>query len=378
MRVKFIDLARSIAIIFAMFDHSMNDFNVWFDYSFTHYALLKSFTSAATPTFLFLFGMMLELVYYKKYQKNGLEGMVPKLVTRSLQCYRGYILIALAGLIGGVLTFNRTIAAVLFLSKTHYGNILKLYAVFMLLAIPILIIRKKVGIDKIFFASLCIWFIYPFYDFISISNAHLASLTSVLFGLGGQEGPSVLLSFSLVAAGMFLSSKISFEKPITFIRTSLVMLLISLTILVTGIQLIGVGEFIDLFYSNGFRVANHPIYYVYGLTVALCLSLLCFAIYPFKNPRFVGLESLMIFSKMSLEAFTYGNILLNLFYLDIKGLGLGLIGPVCFLFLLYALLRFLEYLIYQRKVELPFYRNLEGKIVSRVSTFLMRQINLRS
>ena len=115
-RIYFIDFARSFAIMLALTDHSMNDFGVWHNYPQTTYNILKTFTTSATPTFLLLFGMMLEIIYRKRLVKEGMRKMASQMINRSFQCYIGYFLTVIAGLIGGLLTIKNSIAATLFSS----------------------------------------------------------------------------------------------------------------------------------------------------------------------------------------------------------------------------------------------------------------------
>ena len=87
-RLNFIDVARTLAIILALFSHAMIDFEGW-KLLGSIAAPIRLLTRSATPLFIFMFGMMLELVYLKKLEQQGLSPVAKRLAVRSLQCYIG-------------------------------------------------------------------------------------------------------------------------------------------------------------------------------------------------------------------------------------------------------------------------------------------------
>src|SRR3982751_2835471 len=109
-RIYFVDFARSFAIMLALTDHGMNDFDIWHKYSPKVFTAMKILTTSATPTFILLFGMMLEIIYLGKLRKSGLRKTASGLVNRSFQCYVGYFLTTVAGVIGGFKYFKGAIA----------------------------------------------------------------------------------------------------------------------------------------------------------------------------------------------------------------------------------------------------------------------------
>lgn len=377
-RIIFIDIARTFAIVLALLDHSMNDFHVWENYSFQNFAIVKAITSSATPTFLFLFGMMIEIVYKKRLESKGLGALVPNLVKRSYQCYRGYTLTAIAGFIGGLMSFNSMVAAFLFLGKTHYGNILKLYAFYMFLSIPILFLRQKLGIKKLLAITLSLWIIYPLIQMIHIDNYHISILTSTLFGFGGKEGPSILYASSIVVFGMFSASFVSTEKKWLFVKANSIMLAFFGAAILAIVLYTGGASFIDQYFSNEYRYNSHPVYYICGIFLALVFTTLFALIFPIGSYSKKWMEPLLIFGQQSLDAFTWGNVFLNVFSSQISSYQWNELGPVCFIVLVFIFLHTKSYVENKKQFKIALFENInlrwERHILSPLSATVIRTI----
>lgn len=341
-RVYFVDFARAYAICLALFDHSMNDFHVWENYSFEQYAVLKVFTTSATPTFLFLFGMMLELVYFPRLASSGLGAIKGKMIKRSLQCYAGFIMTSIAGLIGGFLTVKSAIGTAIFVSNNHYGNILKIYCILILAAIPLLMIRKRYGLKSIIGLSLGAWLIYPFTKDIVFQNGSIDIFMSTFFGIGRSSGPSALHAMTIVSLGMLSASFISFTKSRNFIRNNFIMLLLLLGLSFLFLSTMSWESFLDNYFSNTFRRENHPIYYTIALSVAvinvIIFSLLIPVSFKLKNKN----SKLLVFGRNSLSAFTLANVILNLIYTYTRDGHFNILYPIVFIIVTYILIIFYE------------------------------------
>ena len=92
-RMVFIDVARSAAILAALAAHAVAVFAVW---PSVPPGLLKATGNAlfytATPTFFLLFGVMLELVYVRRRQRDGALPVAGRLAARAWQCWLGLVL----------------------------------------------------------------------------------------------------------------------------------------------------------------------------------------------------------------------------------------------------------------------------------------------
>ncbi len=341
-RVYFVDFARSYAIFLALFDHSLNDFNIWSNYPFEQYAIIKLFASSATPTFLFLFGMMLELVYLKRLREKGLASIRPQLVKRSLQCYLGFMLTSLAGLIGGYLTIRGLLGSSFFVVNNHYGNILKIYCVLIIMAMPLLMLRKKWGIWPIVVLCCSYWVFHPITSQIHVANGNINNFTSSMFGIGNSGGPSVLHSLSIVSIGMLSANFIDFKNKWKFPKMNLILLSVLSIAITIYLLFIPWNEFVENYFSNEFRNNNHPLYYLVSLSLAIILVLIFSTIIPLGIKLKPWTKHLLVFGRNSLSAFTIGNIILNLIYTETKDYTFNLIVPFAFIILVYIILFFYE------------------------------------
>lgn len=337
-RVFFVDVARSYAIFLALMDHSLNDFGVWDTYQFEIFASMKTFTSSATPTFLFLFGMMLELIYFRRLQTKGLSAIKPQLIKRSLQCYLGYFLTIVAGVIGGVLLLKTAVAGTVFAANSHLGNILKLYTVLLILAIPLLLFRKRFGIWCVVIISLAYWALYPLFETISITNGSIANFTSTIFGFGGKSGPSIPHSLSMVTLGMLSASFISFEKPYKFLKCNIGILLSLLVLLSVFLYFEKWDQFLNNYLSNTYRRDNHPIYFLLATSLAV-INVIVFSLLVPLGSRLSGtVNKSLVFGRNSLSAFTVGNIILNVFYEPITNNEWNILASLFFVAFMFFLL----------------------------------------
>ncbi len=340
-RIYFVDFARSFAIALALFDHSMNDFAVWSGYSIENYAILKSITSSATPTFLLLFGMMLEIVYLKRLRKSGWRIVSEKLIVRSFQCYLGFFLTALAGFVGGLLTLKATFAAMIFVGNAHFGNILKLYTFMLLLAMPILWIRHQFGIAWVLVCGFGLWAFYPILNLVPHVNNSLSIFTSYFLGFGGMGGPSILNSISIVTIGMLAGKFAQEDRPRDFLKI-IIVLLAFISLMAVWIYIGGWEELRMGIFQNIYRRNNHPAYCLFGISIALAVCLLFMILIP-RQLEISGWKSrLLVFGRSSLMAFTTGNLVLNLTKTTIDRHEWNLLGPMGFVVLIFILLTLYE------------------------------------
>jgi uncharacterized membrane protein len=77
-RYTFVDVHRSLAILLAICAHAINDWEIAAGLANTELALVRTITRAANPSFIFMFGMMLELVYARKIKRYGMRAVAPR------------------------------------------------------------------------------------------------------------------------------------------------------------------------------------------------------------------------------------------------------------------------------------------------------------
>lgn len=142
----FIDVARSAAILAALAAHAVAIFAVW---PAVPPGLAKAAGNAlfftATPTFFLLFGVMLELVYVRRRERDGALAVAGQLAVRAWLCWLGLVLGMLCAWLSGRLTGAQLPDALLNLIDTPNSGILRFYTAALLLCIPVVIWRPRLG-----------------------------------------------------------------------------------------------------------------------------------------------------------------------------------------------------------------------------------------
>src|SRR5436309_3010873 len=100
-RIVFVDAARGLAVALALYIHSLATFGSWYRLPLLGQGLVRLITSAATPTFVVLFGAMLEMVYYRGLVQGGAARVRTRLLHRSWSCYVAYLATVAASVLGG-------------------------------------------------------------------------------------------------------------------------------------------------------------------------------------------------------------------------------------------------------------------------------------
>jgi hypothetical protein len=316
-RIYFVDFARSFAIMLALTDHGMNDFDIWHKYSTKVFTCMKILTTSATPTFILLFGMMLEIIYLGKLRRSGLRKTASGLVNRSFQCYIGYLLTTVAGVIGGFKYFKGAVAEVIFFGNNHFGNILKIYTLLLLVAIPLVWFRNKYGIRWTMIVGFAPWLLYPLMQWLTPPDGNVGIFTSAIFGFGAQGGPSIMLSVSIVTTGMLIASFISFEDKGAFQKKTLAVIGVFLIAVVVVFMLVPAETLRQNYTTNLYRDHNNVIYYIFSTTLGLMVALVSSRIIPIGSHISNSTHTFLAFGRSSLTAFTAGNIFLNLTALTI-------------------------------------------------------------
>ena len=314
-RLLFIDVARSVAIVAVLVNHALQAFQGFATMGLQAELRLRLITRNALPLFVFMFGMMLELVYLRKWQASGGAGPTRRLMVRSFQCYLGYLASIGAGLLAGVTAPRGSLKAALFLANAEFGNILRFYAIALILAIPILYLRNRFGRGVLVALLVVIWGTYPLIESLQMPRASILSFPlGMVFGpLGHLIGPSVLQGLTFVLAGMLCGSALANwreEGLAPFRRTTL---LVVITAAIPVLYLIfqsSISEVAWSFAGFEWRPMNHPGYYSIG--VMNCGLLLIVLSYLFPPGRMLSARAdrLLLFGRSSLMAFTAGNVIL--------------------------------------------------------------------
>jgi hypothetical protein len=307
-RYIFVDVLRSLAIALALAAHALNDFDVLSRLTEAEFTAVRILTRAATPSFIFMFGMMLELVYARRIATSGLPAVVPKLLWRSLQCYFGYVLTVLTGWSLGLFDWTHATQAAVFIFGAHHGNILKFYTVALLVAIPLLALRNRVGLGLTLTFCFGLWLISPLLN--TIAAVPVGRFGGIL-ELGFQLIP---YSLTFIGAGMWVGN--SLRRPDNLSARFHLHIGHLLAICAGGVGLLMLQSspsavlhsYLDYY---DYRHSHHIGYYLIGLLQALGLCLLFFHLIPHHRSTLSPSSFLLTFGRASLLSFTLGNIVLN-------------------------------------------------------------------
>ncbi len=316
-RLSFIDVARSLAIVLALFSHAMATFGGLSALG-RHSGLASLAIRFATPMFVFMFGIMLELVYARRARLNGIPTVARKLVLRSAQCYLGYQVTVLAGMTGGHLAPDAAARALLFLDNARFGNILRFYSIALLLAVPLIAIRLRVG-PRVYVALLgCIWLLDgPARDLERLLPESGARLAGILVGSGVPIGPSVWHGMTFVLAGMLIGTSLSGWRSPAFClrRFDLACAAVfGASALVVGWLIMGSSPLhvLKSFANFTYRVQNHAGYYAMGLMGCIMILVALSRVIPLDRELADWTEVPLSLGTSSLTSYTVGNVLLNL------------------------------------------------------------------
>jgi surface polysaccharide O-acyltransferase-like enzyme len=342
-----------MAITFAMLAHCFIHFDVWAQLGDgALFASIRTLTRSATPTFIILFGMMLEIVYLKLLRRGDRLSCWTKLLTRAIQCYLLYLCVAVAGILGGQLSLKEGLEAALFLDDAYFANILKFYSLGLLGGIVLLELRARFGFTALAAAFCVIWLSFPLVKALPPFPYALQDLASFLIGAGAKGGPSALQGMSLVIFGMLLGNtalKLLAAEPVKRRRGAHQAAWIAVAAAAATAALfltLGPEAVEEGFVSFEFRGANHPGYYIIGASVALIL-IAFWSLLAARLPEPV-LRRLNVFGTSSLFAYAFGNVALNLLPGYQGSLAVGLAASTAFLLCLYA-----ATVCFQRAVQAP-------------------------
>lgn len=308
-RLIFVDVLRSLAIGLALTAHALNDFNIPSQLSENGFIIIRSVTRAATPSFIFLFGMMMELVYARKLKEVGPSTIVPKLIWRSLQCYFGYLITVSAGFVAGLFDITHALQAAVFIFGGHHGNILKFYTVALVVAIPLLILRNRVGLFPILILCLSMWGFSPLLK--AVNSIHVGRFNGLLELLVQM----IPFSLTFIGAGMFAGTALRNQGKAlvrSFYRHTTTIGAICLAIVGFLVWKSSPGEVLHAYLDYyEYRQSYHIGYYAIGLLQTIGLCLLFFHLFPPPKQQLSPRSFVLSFGRSSLLSFTLGNVVLN-------------------------------------------------------------------
>ncbi|SCY73335.1 OpgC domain-containing protein [Rhizobium sp. NFACC06-2] len=323
-RIIGIDLTRSIAIFFAMLSHvwvvtAMDQF-----WSGPSADFLRALMALATPTFILLFGTMLEIIYRPKFLQGEQGAVTARLVSRAVQCWLLYCLsVVVLYLVPDGYSLKFSIATMMLLGVTPFTDILKFYAVVLFLAPILLLLRTKTGLLPLLLAAVAVHLVHPALrempspiDFQMSMNAE--RVATFLFGIGDGKlgGPSVLHGLSLIIGGMAFGRLIAGDRAACSETTSGIAKRASFLLAASALA-VPIGAFLSregLLAELGdmsLRMDSDPLYFAAGFCGAVSLtSLAVLATQGLSDKGQKPLEKLVFFGRSSLFTFAFGNMIL--------------------------------------------------------------------
>ncbi len=352
-RLVFIDVARTYAVILALLTHALETINL-FDQLGSDSVYIRQFTRMATPMFVFMFGFMVELVYVKRVEQ-GQSSVSKWLYIRSFQCYVAYALTSLSAYLGGYKEIEDVLASLVFLSNAHFGNILRVYCIILLLTPIIINIRIKHGIKSLYFFVTLLLIVLFYLPPLQSFDFNLAGRPlNILFGIGNNlGGPSIVGALVFYFSGMITASSLrsNSSKQLTFnfykqTAILLIFFLIAGWVLISDTPKDAWTYFSDFTY----RKHNAPAYFIIGTICSLIvIATLAFIFERVKVTRFI--LYLLPIGTSSLISYTLGNVILNIF---------GQYAGKLNLFLFLLLFLFSVVFITRHHHKIPFYQKIKG------------------
>lgn len=311
-RESFIDFTRGFAIVVAISSHAFFAFGYGNIFGESQY-LIKSFTRFGTPLFIMITGMMFELVYLKRAQKNGLHATAKSLLKRAAQCYFAYLITVLVEWFNQLLTNQEAINSALFIGKSLFSGILQFYVLFLLLAIGIIWLRQKVGIMPVVILPFIVWIGDLLLDLIIWPTARspLSYLTGLVFGHPSISSFSVWHAITFMSQGMLLAYILKQAREKSNWKNFQLAMggLFVLNLMVTlAVVYPATWQEVVFHFANDYRDDHQLAYYSIGSMGALVILWLFWTIRNQLNKRVLEI-SFSSLGKDSLWAFAVGNSL---------------------------------------------------------------------
>lgn len=323
LHIAAIDHARSLAILFAMFSHSVGHFAaIHYLFGPAGVDIFRIIARVAPAVFILLFGSLLELIYAARVRKSGVGAIAPRLLQRAVQCYLLYCATLLPLLLNGQATPGYALTCALLMGITPLTEILKFYALMCAVAPLIVWARLRWGLLPIFCIAAAVQLAWPLIQAIPSPPAMgghpgLARLSSFLIGNNDSaSGPSILQGTFFVLTGMVLGSLIikAARRAGGDARAALPSLAMFGGALAVAAAAAWAVYYPDVtlraFNNMSLRNANHPFYFLASSAGAILFVMLMLVL-RLKESRHRWLQLSMI-GKNSLFTFSFGNIIIYL------------------------------------------------------------------
>lgn len=309
-RILYLDRFRFLAVTFAIFAHVLIKHSVAESELQAVGLWLTLATRTATPALLVILGIMVAIVYGPRFGDEPTRTSA-RILRRSLQCYAAFVAIVLTGFAAGHQDLETALLALPFLARVSNGTIFQLYVLLLPATIGLLFLRERYGAAGLVAALLAVWLASPALDALEGPWPDILSVPgSLVFGLGGEWGPSAFHGLSLVAFGMLLGATIVGTGGVRrghAIGASAVALGALLVIALDVIR-IGPQSFAgSIVHFDIYRGTNALQYYAFGVVSVLVLLAACRIVSPHLPER--PLAPIDRIGSLTLTYFLLGEIL---------------------------------------------------------------------
>ncbi|KFC69154.1 hypothetical protein FF80_01422 [Devosia sp. LC5] len=279
-RVGQLDLFRYLTVTLAIISHIVIHHAIYDETEGGWAMAFKVVTRMATPSLLVLMGVMIEIA--NAHRMRGREPTVfAGLLYRSLLCALTYLVFSIINnafaLLNGLVPGER----VQWVTE-GYGAIFLTYALLLAIAPLWLWLRVRFGFLPVVLLSLAGVLVH------TLLLADLAPLPppfrvpgSVLLGIGGDRGPTVLHGLGLMTFGMAMGNAVFAQTRQKWARATVIFgCIVSFFLLATFIWYWGVGRTAHFISDiEHWRHHNHPGYYAFGILAALGILGLTYAVH---------------------------------------------------------------------------------------------------
>ncbi|MFN7166766.1 MAG: AMP-binding protein [Pannonibacter sp.] len=319
LSIHALDLARTLAIFLALATHT------WTQVGFMMPADVLFLSRIATPMLIILFGVMVPLLYVQRAEMSEPREVFHGYLTKALQCYFLYAVNVFAFWLMTPSGWLYALGSLAFLGAMPYAQILVFYTLMFLLLPVILFALKRVNFWVLFSVSLAVHAAFVPLKMVPTppslaGQPILQRLLDLLVGAGAAPavaGPSILHSFVLLLAGVWIGRCIKLSAEVSAPRRRYTRMLVPLIVIFAAGLLLSLSlpdypvDWTSLA-NMQLRNLNHPAYiFVYGLIAVLVLSVFLLSGLTARTPR-----TLMTIGRRSLFGFGIGNAVIVLWPKD--------------------------------------------------------------
>lgn len=317
-RIVALDAARGAAICLALFSHFLYAFHGMQLFTAPYGSIVRAITSTATPTFILLFGSLLEIIYVPRYRSWGASQTRSRLWQRALICFGVYYLCILIFFLLGLVPSKELLAGILMMTGGQHSGVYSFYAVLLLIAPFIIWVRLHWGFSAVVLISVVTYLIGSAVPDVQLQDYlfRLNYYTCVLFGKPTNHYYpfSIFHMMVLVAVGMYLGRlmlRLSSKDAAIRMLTAGVLILILYLILAYLFEPDRAFPYIRN--MNLFRLNQHPFYFLFVIPNAFFLTAFFLWFLPKESDQSPNrFRWVQLVGKRSLFVFFLGNLILLL------------------------------------------------------------------